>query len=75
MNIILNCLKARSAWYEKAIRMAKREIPAENGFDWPLYPGERSPFFPLNIPYWEGAKQEIDNTINMMEHEIRRATA
>lgn len=75
MNNILNCLKIRSAWYEKAIRMAKREIPVENGFDWPLYPGERSPFSPLNIPYWEGAQKEIDNTIGMLEHEMRRTTA
>lgn len=74
MNNVLNCLKARSAWFEKSIRMAKREIPVENGFDWPLYPGECSPFSPINIPYWEGAKREIDNTIHMMEHEMRRIT-
>lgn len=68
MKSALQSLKCRSAWYEKAIKMARREIPLENGFNWPIYPGECSPFSPLNIPYWEGAKKEVDNVIDMMEH-------
>lgn len=75
MKNVLQSLKARSAWYEKAIRMATREIEWENGFDWPLPAGVMSPFSPDNIPYWTGAKKEIDNTIDMIEHVLRMEVA
>lgn len=64
---ILQSFKSRSAWYDKAIKMAQREIPWESGFNWPLYGKENSPLSPLNIPYWKGAKEELDNAIYVLE--------
>lgn len=72
MKNVLQSLKCRSAWYEKAIRMAKREIPWENGFNWPFSSGAISPFDHRNIPYWEGAKKELENSVAMIECEIMR---
>lgn len=73
MNDIMNCLKSRSAWYGKAISLVTHEIPWENGFDFP--PAAcRGPFSPENLYFWMGAKKEIDNTIDMMEHESRMET-
>lgn len=71
MKNVLQTLKRRSAWYDKAIKMGKREIPIENGFDWPAVYGGTPPTFPVNITHWEGAKKELDNTIAMMEHVLR----
>ena len=47
--------------------LAQHEIPWENGFNWPLYGQENSPLSPLNIPYWKGAKEELDNAIYVLE--------
>lgn len=71
MKNVLQSLKCRSAWYDKAIKMARREIPWENGFNWPTTYGYTAPTQTVNIPYWEGAKKEIDNTIAMMEHVLK----
>lgn len=76
MKDVLQSLKCRSAWYEKAIRMAKREIPWENGFDWPRITVLCVPIYSNNnIRVWESAKKEIDNTIDMMEHVLRMEDA
>lgn len=72
MKEILRSLKSRSAWYGEAIGMAKREKPWKNGFNWPLPADVLSPFDPLNIPYWEGAKRELDNAIDMVEAALKR---
>lgn len=73
MNNILNCLKARSAWYGKAISILEGDLPRQNGFDFPPS-ASRDPYAPENLYFWRGAKKEIDNTIHMMEHEMRRTT-
>lgn len=73
MNNILNSLKSRSAWYGKAISILEGDFPRQNGFDFPPSTS-RDPYAPENLYFWRGAKKEIDNTIDMMEHEIRRAT-
>lgn len=73
MKNVLQSLKCRSAWYGKAIKMARREIPWENGFDWP--PAFTDNPMQSNVPYWEGAKKELDNTIAMMEHVLKMVAA
>lgn len=71
MNNILACLKARVAWYEKAMKMSSGEIKWENGFDWPPTYRKYHPQDSLNIPYWAGSKKELENTIAMLEHEMK----
>jgi hypothetical protein len=53
---LLSCLESRLNRYEKAIKMKKKEIEWENGFDFPEG----------NITTWEGAAKELKNTINMI---------
>lgn len=44
-------------WYKKACQMKSKEIPYENGFDFP----------PGSILGWEGAYVELKNTISMLK--------
>lgn len=55
---LLNCLKNRLKWYQKATDIETLKIPYENHFDFPK--GE--------IEFWEGAIHELQNTIDMIEH-------
>lgn len=64
---IVQCLKLRLAWYQKAVDMSCGVIAWENGFNWPTYPGNHSGAAE-NIWYWRGAIAELKNTINMMEN-------
>lgn len=48
MNNILNCLKARSAWYGKAISILEGDLPRQNGFDFPPF-ASRDPYAPENL--------------------------
>lgn len=59
---VTGCLESRLSWYKKAVAIAKREIPYENGFDWP--PEETDN--PLSE--WTGAIRELQNTIDMLKH-------
>jgi len=55
-NVIMNCLELRLKWYQKAIAMSNKDIPYENGFDFPSG----------NIDLWQGAARELKNTLDMM---------
>jgi len=59
---VTGCLEARLAWYKKAAAIAKREVPYENGFDWPAEETDN----PLSE--WTGAIRELQNTIDMLHH-------
>lgn len=73
MNPILNSLKSRLAWYEKALAMATGFSPRENGFNWPQAPGIVSPpreddfdWLSQYIMYLSGCINELHNTIDML---------
>lgn len=63
--LLKNCLACRLKSYEKAIAMVTKEIPWENGYNWPDYPG-RGVLDPENIYYWRGAVRELKNTLDML---------
>ena len=73
MKPILNSLKSRLAWYEKALAMITGGSPWENGFDWPIIPGIPLPIGSareLNldqyIMFLAGCIRELHNTIDML---------
>ena len=81
MKAILLSLKARLAWYEKALSMFCLSIPWENGFNWPHAPGIACP--PVTkglddqyIMYLSGCIHELHNAIDMIDaqtsHESRK---
>lgn len=55
---MIDTLTVRMEWYKKACKMKSKEIPYENGFDFP----------PGNILGWEGAYVELKNTISMLKY-------
>ena len=71
MNPIMNSLKSRLAWYEKALAMYTLAIPWERGFKWPHAPGIACPpadqrWEDQYIMYLSGCIHELHNTIDMM---------
>lgn len=79
MNPILNSLKSRLAWYEKALAMYTEDKPHENGFNWPVAPG----ILPFSggqawkdqyIMWLAGCIHELHNTIDMIEAQTRHET-
>lgn len=73
MNPILNSLKSRLAWYEKALAMITGVSPWENGFNWPDAPGislpigsARNLWYDQYIMYLSGCIHELHNTIDML---------
>lgn len=73
MNPILDSLKSRLAWYEKALAISCGTIPRENGFSWPQAPGIACPPPPqmsnwndMYIMYLSGCIHELHNTIDML---------
>jgi hypothetical protein len=66
MNEIINCLKSRKNWYEKAINMACGKTEWENSFNFPKINYDHHNVGA--IPEWRGAVHELQNTIDMMEH-------
>ncbi len=65
--MLANCLLRRKQGYEKAIAMSNGEIPWENGYNWPSYPGP-APGAPENVTYWRGCVAELSNTLDMLNH-------
>ncbi len=60
------CLTARLNGYKKALAMVNGEIPWENGFNWPDYPGA-APGAAENLWYWRGCIRELSNTLDMLK--------
>ena len=54
---VVNCLKARIKWYERAIEIKKGKVRVPDGFDMPEG----------NIDNWTGAVKELKNTCDMLE--------
>ena len=76
MNPILNSLKSRLAWYEKALAMFTLSIPWENSFSWPHAPGIACPptkkgLDDQYIMYLSGCIHELHNAIDMIEAQTR----
>lgn len=77
MNPILDCLKSRLAWYERALYLASGgKTPEERrSFVWPDVPGIVPPPFTSDqawkeqyIMYIAGCMHELRNTVDMMNH-------
>lgn len=73
MNPILDSLKSRLAWYEKALAMITGDSPWENGFDWPIVHGiplpigsARELYLDQYIMCLSGCIHELRNTIDML---------
>jgi len=73
MKAILLSLKARLAWYEKALSLITGASPWENGFDWPIIPGipvpigsARELYLDQYIMFLAGCIHELHNTIDML---------
>ena len=77
MKAILLSLKARLAWYEKALSMFCLSIPWENGFNWPYAPGIGTPLAGNQgmkdqyIMYLSGCIHELHNAIDMIDAQTR----
>ena len=77
MKAILLSMKARLAWYEKALAMYTGAKPYENGFDWPYAPGMGTPLTgdqnakDQYIMWLAGCIHELNNTIDMIEAQTR----
>lgn len=65
---LLNCLKKRKDWYIRAIDMANGVIEWDNHFNWPDTGVKQN----ICLVYkWQGAAHELQNTIDMIEHDIK----
>jgi hypothetical protein len=68
LNQIIESLKARKHWYQKAIDMANGDIPWDNHFDWPYWEETENVCQDPTVIYkWRGAISELKNTIDMLE--------
>ena len=70
MKDIANCLEQRLKWYQKSIDMMSGKIPYENGFDFPTSTNNPTQD-PTSICEWRGAAREIENTLGMINHELK----